>query len=245
MTPRLYVDLPLQTRAVLPLPERAAHHVATVLRARVGDALTLFNGAGGEFSARLVAVEKRHASAELIAQLPVEREAGIAITLAQGLPQGDKMDWVVQKAVELGVARIAPVETATGLVRLKGERAEKREQHLRQVAIAACEQSGRNRLPEVLPVQTLTAFLSASRNDPTAKVLLDPITTMHFTNWLADHRPGNLTLLVGPESGLNAAERALAQQQGFVPLSLGARVLRTETAGLAAIATALSICNAW
>ena len=244
MVPRVFVDLPLTAGSTIALPERAAHHVATVLRGRVGDALTLFNGLGGEFSGRLVALEKRRVLVELLAQHAIEREAGLQITLAQGLPQGDKMDWVVQKATELGVAQIVPLETATTLVRLRGERAEKRAIHLHQVAIAACEQCWRNRIPGVTAVQPLSQFLQQAAK-PGAQLVLDPEASLSLPAWVAAHRPVAVTLLVGPESGLTTAEIALAGQRGFVPVSLGHRVLRTETAGLAAVAAILTICNAW
>ena len=232
MNPRFFCPQPLAPRSLAGLPAAAAHHAVRVLRLGVGDAVTLFNGEGGEYPGRLVEAG-RSARVELDEWLPVERESPFDITLAQALPSGDRMDFVVQKAVELGVARIQPLLAARSVVRLAGERAARRVDHLRQVAISACEQCGRNRLPEIAPILDLRQWLGQlAQDNEMQRLLLSP---------QGGRRPRELAgnrflLLVGPEGGLDKEEAAAARLAGFADLSLGPRILRTETAGPAALA---------
>lgn len=231
-------DVALAAGRLVTLPEAAAHHALKVLRLRVGEALVLFDGTGGEYPGR-VAEAGRKLSVMLDAWRDVECEAPLRITLAQGLPAGDKMDLVVQKAVELGVAAIRPLEAKRSVVRLSGERADKRVAHWQQVAVAACEQSGRNRVPQVHGLFDLSHFLAQPQPAGELRLLLSP----HQGVRLAElPRPtAGVTLLVGPEGGFEEAEEALARSVGFQAVNLGPRVLRTETTGLAALAAAMTL----
>lgn len=217
------------------LPEGPAHHVLRVLRLRPGARLTLFDGEGGEYLAELVECS-RHAVARVLEFDPVEREPGCEIVLAQALAAGDKMDWVVQKAVELGASRIVPLATERSVVRLAGDRAQRRVFHWREVAAASCEQCGRNRVPAVDEIVPLRTWLG-SLDSEALRCVLDPGAAQRLT---ALAGAASLTLLVGPEGGLTDGELAAAQACGFVPAALGPRVLRTETAGAAAIAAWLA-----
>lgn len=229
---RLYCDLPLSPGAEIVLPEAAARHAVTVLRLQAGDALTLFNGAGGEYSASLVAVNKREARARLIDFHAVERESPMQITLALGISAGERMDYSLQKATELGVSAIQPLSTERSLVKLAGERADKRQQHWQHVVIAACEQCGRNRVPAVAPVQKLFSYL-ASVDRSERRLLLSPDASTPLKRAAPAAR---VVLLIGAEGGFAPAEYEAAETSGFEPVSLGPRILRTETAPVAALA---------
>jgi len=229
---RLYCDLPLSPGAEIALPEAAARHAVTVLRLQVGDTLNLFNGEGGEYRASLVAVSKREARARLIEFHAAERESPLEITLALGIAAGERMDYSLQKATELGVTAIQPLATERSLVKLAGERAERRLQHWQHVVIAACEQCGRNRVPAVAPVQKLFAYLAAAdRNKRRLMLSPDAATPLKRVPPAA-----SVVLLIGAEGGLAPAEYQAAAASGFEPVSLGPRVLRTETAPVAALA---------
>ncbi len=229
--PRFYVTGPLPAQGEMALPEAIAHHAMRVLRLREGDALVLFDGRGGETRARLV-LRGKAGFAVIDGHDAVERESPLEVVLAQGLAGGDKMDWIVQKAVELGAAGVAPLAAERSVLKLAGERAQKRREHWRQIAIGACEQCGRNRVPEIAEVTTLAAWLTAHHDE--TKFVLMPDGGRGLTE-LA--RPaGRFYLLVGPEGGWSEAERALCLAAGCTGLRLGPRVLRTETAGLAALA---------
>lgn len=234
--PRLFVDGPLQVGVLYSLPAAAAQHVGRALRMREGDAVTLFDGRGGEYPARLSSIRKNGVDAELLAHLPVEREAALPIRLVQCLQGGDKMDFTLQKAVELGVGEIVPVISRRSVVRLDGERAAKRVEHWRQVVAAASEQCGRNRLATVHEIRTFERWLAAPANDDFVRVLLSPHATATVATLFAGQRPAGVELLIGPEGGLAPDEAELALGGKFCALRLGPRVLRTETAGLAAIA---------
>jgi len=215
------------------LPEAVARHVARVLRLGVGDPLILFDGSGGEFLARLARIDKHSVLAELLEWNGRECESPLQLTLAQALSTGDKMDLTIQKAVELGVSKIVPLQGRRSTVRLDEARAEKRLRHWQGVAASACEQCGRNRLPRIVPVMELFAWLGEPAEDASLRLMLDP----EAGTGLAELAPSAaITLLVGPEGGLTPEETERARRAGFVGIRLGPRILRTETAGLAALA---------
>ena len=227
---RFFLDGPLAAGADVDLPERVARHVA-VLRMQTGDALTLFNGSGGEYECMLTRVAKDSVRARVLAWRDLERESGLAITLAQGLSGGDRMDYAMQKATELGVRVIRPIASERSVVRLSDERADRRLAHWRSVVTAACEQCRRNRPPEVRPVATLGAFLSEA-GAGSQQLLLTPSGTVR----LRDLAPAaSVIVLIGPEGGLSDDEERLVLRAGFTAVRVGPRVLRTETAPLAAI----------
>ena len=214
------------------LDDRAARHVR-VLRLDAGDAITLFDGRGGEWSARIVQTRKDAVRVEVDAHHPVERELAIQVHLALGVPANERMDFLVEKATELGVASIQPLLTSRSVLRLSGERAAKKLLHWQAIALSACEQCGRNRVPTIHPMLNLEAWIAALAPAPghEARVLLSPS---------APVAPGpaapTVLVLSGPEGGLSADEEGLAvDRQGFVRLSLGPRVLRADTAPLAAL----------
>lgn len=213
------------------LPDALAHHALRVLRLRDGEAVVLFDGSGGEVEARL-AVRGKAVFAQLGEARAVERESPLRIVLVQALASGDKMDWVVQKAVELGAHAVQPVQAERSVLRLAGERADKRVAHWQQVAVAACEQCGRNRVPEIRPLQALAPWLGAHRD--ALNYVLAPGGAAGFAD---EPEPKDVVhLLVGPEGGWSEVEIAAFDAAGCRRVRLGPRVLRTETAGLAAIA---------
>lgn len=218
--------------SLIDLPEAVFRHAVKVLRLREGEEVTLFDGTGGEYRARLTEVGKSAATAELLDWQPLEREAPFAITLIQAVQAAEKMDWTVQKAVELGIAHIQPAESRRSVVRLSGDRAAKRIEHWQGVAIAACEQCGRNRVPAVAPVLSVEQALATAGADE-LKLFFSPVGAVSLHELAPTAR---ITLLVGAEGGLDPAEEAAARLAGFVPVQLGPRVLRTETAGLTALA---------
>lgn len=228
---RSYVALPLAPGTEIPLPENVAGHLVRVLRLQPGDACVLFNGDGYDYDARLVAAGKREARAEILAARPVKNESPLRISLLQGIARGEKMDWILQKATELGVARIVPVDSERSEVKLDAARAEKRLAHWREVVVSACEQSGRAVVPEVLPPQPLGqgAALREGRG-----FLLDPVAT-HTLASLQGNPPGACMLAIGPEGGWSPRDHEQLLAAGYEGLRLGPRVLRTETAGIAAI----------
>jgi len=229
--PRIHCDMTLGPGAQFALPPDAAQHVSRALRLKAGDAITVFNGRGGEYEASLTRIDRDRVDVKLGAWRGEDREPALALGLAQGLPEADKMDWIIQKAVELGVAWIQPLVCERSVVRITGERAARREAHWKRVAIAACEQSGRNLVPQVRPTLGFTSWIAVPSEAP--RWVLSPQAPP-----LAAHAPptGSLELLVGPEGGLSDRERDLAATTGCEALSLGPRVLRTETVPLAALA---------
>ncbi len=233
-TIRIHVDLPLAVDAELALPGQAGEHVARVLRLVPGDAITLFNGDGMDYPALIQTVGKREVTVRVQAANPVDNESSLPLTLAQGVARGEKMDLIVQKATELGVARIVPLLTERSEVKLDASRAEKRLAHWQAVVASACEQSGRARVPEVAPAIALDAWLRSLEDDGALRLALLPEGTQ---------RPGELRfgaaggiLVVGPEGGLGVRDVTALTEAGFQGLRLGPRILRTETAGLAALA---------
>lgn len=231
---RLYVDLPLAPDTDASLPAAAREHATRVLRLRAGDALTLFNGDGHDYPARLLEVARSLASVRIATRsAPAAAESPLTLTLVQGIARGEKMDWILQKATELGVACIVPVLTARTEVRLHAERGEKRTAHWRGVIASACEQCGRARLPQLLSPQPLAAWLS-TREPDAALFTLDPQATLRVRDLPT---LSAAQLVIGPEGGLDAADLLLLRAAGAQGLALGPRVLRTETAGMAALAT--------
>jgi 16S rRNA (uracil1498-N3)-methyltransferase len=233
---RVYVDAALEPGTRVTLAGSAASHVSRVLRLRAGDALTLFNGRGGEYAG---SIDRSHAGEVTVAvgeQRALERESPLALTLAQGVSRGNRMDLVVQKATELGVSCIAPLLTERSVVRLDPQQAARKVAHWRGIAIAACEQSGRNRVPEVATPLALREFTGIARavGAAGARLLLCPGAALR----LDDVAPPvtEVTVLIGPEGGLTDSEEELARTAGFTPVRLGPRVLRTETAAIAALA---------
>jgi 16S rRNA (uracil1498-N3)-methyltransferase len=231
---RVYVDAPLSPGATVALPESAAGHLLRVLRLGVGDACVLFNGDGRDYDARIAGAGKRDASVDVLSARELGNESPLRIVLLQALARGEKMDWIVQKATELGVAGLAPVASERGEVKLDGERADKRVAHWRSVAISACEQSGRARVPDIAAPQPLAKALS-ELPPHTQSFTLDPEAETSISTLQLDARE-DIVVAIGPEGGWSAGDLALLRGAGFTGLRLGPRVLRTETAGLAAIA---------
>lgn len=234
-TIRIHVDLPLAVGAELTLPAAAGEHVARVLRLAVGDPLTLFNGDGADYACAILAAGKREVRVQLQARREVHSESPLRLTLAQGVARGEKMDLIVQKATELGVARIVPIFTERAEVRLDAARAEKRLAHWRAVAASACEQCGRAHLPEIAPAASLGTWLATLADDGALRLALLPEATTS-ARALPD-APNGMLLVVGPEGGLGEADVSALSDAGFHGLRLGPRILRTETAGLAALAS--------
>lgn len=228
--PRFFVP-----RAITPsleLDERAAHHALRVLRLQAGDPVVVFNGEGGEYEGVIAHCTKDSVSIEGLKFRDVERESPLRISLAQGISSAEKMDFTIQKAVELGVFRIQPIETARSVVRLRGERAEKRAAHWRRVVISACEQCGRNRLPDVRAIMSLEEWLPGL--DDGVRWLLSPAARKSLRDMPAPVK--RVTLLTGPEGGFSPEEERQAISAGFTALKLGPRILRTETAAVVALA---------
>ncbi len=248
--PRFHTPQVLATEAEISLDAASARHVQ-VLRMQPGDALTVFNGQGGEYAAQVTHMGRSEVRVRIGAHSAIEREAGRAIHIAIGMPANERMEWLVEKATELGVASIQPVMTERTVLRLTGERATKKQTHWQAIAVAACEQSGRNRVPVVHPVQTLAAWLAADKLVQLAAAETKQTGDQHRAplrcvfSLHPDATPAHnlsagsaaaITCLCGPEGGLSPAEEASAIAHGYAPVSLGARVLRSETAPLAALA---------
>ena len=229
---RVYAEVPVGGRVQLELGGTAANHVSRVLRLRPGDPLILFDDAGGEYAATVEALTRDAVRVTVGEYLDVNRESPLHVTLAQGISRGERMDVVVQKATELGVKRIVPVLTERTVVRLNATQAANRLRHWRAIAIAACEQCGRNRLPEITPPMSLQDFL-VSDYPSGLRLVLSPEGGLTARELPASPAA---TLLVGPEGGLSDAERSAALAAQFTGMVLGPRILRTETAALAALA---------
>jgi 16S rRNA (uracil1498-N3)-methyltransferase len=232
---RIHTPQPLRVGARVELEAGAGRHLRQVLRLGVGDGLVLFNGDGHDYLARLVAVGPAEAVAEVEQQGPPEPSPALAVTLAIGISKGERMDFALQKAVELGATALAPLFTERSVVKLTDERRDKRLRHWQGVVVAACEQSGRRRLPELAPPQHLGAWLDGRSAQAGQGLLLHHLAERTLPA-LAPPAAGRVTLLVGPEGGLAPPERQAALARGFVSVRLGPRVMRTETAPLAALA---------
>ena len=235
--PRIFTPQPLATGSLLTLESKASRHLAQVLRLGADDALILFNGDGFDFRGRIETPLRDGALVRIGERSEPEVQAALRITLALGISKGERMDLSLQKAVELGVWALQPLFTERSMVRLRDERLGKRMQHWQGVVISACEQSGRRRLPALAEPQRLTDWLAQTSGDG---LLLDHRSERPLTA-LPPPAGDSLTLLVGPEGGLAPEERAMASARGFVGVRLGPRVMRTETAPLAAIAAIQSL----
>jgi len=228
--PRIYSPEPLAGKVQVALHEDAANHVARVLRLKPGAPLILFDGDGGEYDAQLLSVGKRDATVTVGAHRAREAESPLGLTLIQAVSRGDRMDYTLQKAVELGVTRIVPVFSARSVVNLEGERRERRHEHWWKIIVGACEQCGRNRLPALAPLQELATVLESASDG--LRLVLDPVGASAVEALPRTHA---VTLLVGPEGGLDETELKQARAAGFVGLRLGPRILRTETAAVVAL----------
>jgi len=231
--PRFYCAQALSLGAVIDLPDHVAHHVQ-VLRLGIGAHITLFNGEGGEFTATLSEIGKKRVSAEMKAFSPREAELPYAVTLAQALPESSKMDEIIQKAVELGATAIQPLAAQRCVVRLTTERAGKKFAHWQGIIVSAAEQCGRNRLPNLAEPANFDDWIA--QHDLHRRILLSPRAEQSLSDWGRHHPPQAVTLLIGPEGGFTEKEETSAGMQGALTLSIGTRILRTETAGMAALA---------
>lgn len=236
--PRFYCPAPLATSGSFDLPPDAAHHASRVLRLRVGDAVQMFDGLGSECHGVIADLSGKRVLVDRIQVADAQRESPLRTVLAQALCSSEKMDWVIQKATELGVTEIQPLDTERSVARLSAERAEKRMQHWQQVAISACEQSGRNVLPVIRPPQDIMAWLRTMREQACSRFILLPEGAQSLHEQTAPQ--GQAVLMIGAEGGFTAAESETALQCGFTPIRLGARVMRTETAAVAGL-TALQM----
>jgi 16S rRNA (uracil1498-N3)-methyltransferase len=238
---RVYIEAPLTTGTPVTLKGSAASHLTRVLRLRAGEALTLFNGRGGEYAGTIARAQGGEVTVMVGEHGSAERESPLALTLAQGLSRGERMDLVVQKATELGAARVVPLLTERSVVRLEAQQADRKSNHWRAIAIAACEQSARNRLPEIMSPVGLRDFLRTAAEEgqpstarPSLRLLLSPAAKRRLGEIEGPARA--VAVLIGPEGGLTHEEQDEAIAAGFQPVRLGPRVLRTETAAIAALA---------
>jgi len=229
---RVHVDVELQTGRRLTVEGSAGNHISRVLRLRVGDALTLFNGQGGEYAGSIDEIRRDTVVVSILERRDVDRESPCQLTLAQGISRGERMDWVVQKATELGVWQIAPIFTERSIVQLDEKQASRKLQHWRSIAIAACEQSGRNHVPQITQPVGLYELLEKRTSSGTA-LLLSPGAPLRIADLASAGT--QITVLIGPEGGLADVEQQAAVKAGFTPVRLGPRVLRTETAAVCAL----------
>lgn len=239
MLPRFYCNEPITVNKPFELPDNVRHHAVRVLRLKQGDSIILFNGRGGEFFSEIITINKNTSNIKILKHNERECESPLNIELAQAICANEKMDWVIQKAVEIGVNRIQPVITTRSVIKLSSERAAKRLRHWQQIVIAACEQCGRNRLPEVLPPLSLPHWLGEIKNREQSthtNLLLSPTAEKKLSTLSKKTNSGLYTLLIGPEGGFTPEEERAALHTHFEPIQIGKRVLRTETAALATIA---------
>jgi len=230
---RIYVANKLAPDTELNLPDDSAHHLVQVLRMRAGAQLTLFDGRGGEYAAEIIFCERRRVAVRVLGYEAVDRESKLQLTLAQCVSKGERMDYTFQKAVELGASTFVPLLSSRSVVKLDAERWEKKLEHWRGVIISACEQSGRTHVPGLASIEKLEQWLAANTPASDLRLVLVPGAAATLKSLPVSRQ---ITLLAGPEGGLSEAEIALAMRCGFTALNLGPRVLRTETAGVAALA---------
>ncbi|MBQ0712876.1 MAG: 16S rRNA (uracil(1498)-N(3))-methyltransferase [Porticoccus sp.] len=235
---RVFTDQPLTTGEKVTLDTIASRHLATVLRLKAGDPISLFNGQGGEFLATLNECNSKQVTASITDFTDTERESPLHIHLGIGMSRGDRMDWIIQKATEVGVTEISPLYTERTEVKLKGDRAEKKLRHWQQVSISACEQSYRNRVPVIHPPIAVNQWLSSVEAE---KKLVLHHRSQHSISELGEQQTASAALLIGPEGGLSTDEIKRAEEHCFMPLALGPRVLRTETAPVVAISILQSL----
>ncbi|WP_428353085.1 16S rRNA (uracil(1498)-N(3))-methyltransferase [Methyloprofundus sp.] len=227
---RLYVAMPLVLHQTIELDDDSAHYLRSVLRLKKTQEITLFNGAGGEYQGKIVEVSRKRVMIELLSFTDRSVESGLQVILGLGISRGDRMDFAVQKSVELGVAQITPLQTERCVVHLKAEKGQNKVRHWQKIAQHAAEQSGRTVRPEVSDVQSIDSWINQQAG---LKLFLDPFATQTLRHIQPDDN--RVTLLAGPEGGFAEQEREIAKQAGFVPVRLGPRVLRTETATLTAL----------
>ena len=249
--PRIYYPEQLACGNTVTLDENASRHLLRVLRLAPGATVIVFNGRGGEYEARLDEIGNKLAAVTMERYIDCARESPLHITLAQGIARGERMDYTLQKAVELGVARIVPLFTDRCEVRLSGERIHRRVDHWRALMINACEQCGRTIIPDIvtpLPLTDWIGGLTSSQDFTTSpsaharyKLVLDPRAAQSLSDLKAPHADKGILVLAGPEGGLSDAEITRAEQAGFIRLRLGPRILRTETAPLAVLAALQSL----
>jgi 16S rRNA (uracil1498-N3)-methyltransferase len=235
VTPRLHLPRALRPGLEVELDRDLSHYVLRVLRLRTGDPVQVFDGAGARHAATVAQAGPRQCVLRVGEPLPSPAESPLPITLAQCVSTGEKMDWTIEKAVELGAAEIVPLQSSRSVVRLDEERARRRAAHWERLVVAACMQCGRDRLPALRPVRALAEWLATAPADG-LRLVLAPGAAQGLGSLPAPAQGTGVVVLVGPESGLSDDEVALARAAGFVPVSLGPRILRTETAGLAALA---------
>jgi 16S rRNA (uracil1498-N3)-methyltransferase len=226
---RVYVDTPLATGARCEIDRNAANHITRVLRLRNGDEITVFDGRGGEYAARIDSIRKDKVLVDVRDQRVLTRESSLHLTLAQGVSRGERMDLVIQKATELGVSRIVPLLTERTVVKLDADQAERKMQHWQGIVIAACEQCGRNTLPKLGEPTHLREFVRESEG---TRLLLSPEGSLRIREIAV---ATDVTVLIGPEGGLTEGEQDAAVKAGFERVRLGPRILRTETAAIAAL----------
>ena len=234
---RFFIEQPLANQELIDLPEKVAHHLVTVLRKKPAEKLILFNGDGFEYQASIEQIRKKQVSVRIHQHTELDNESPLNITLAQGISKGQKMDMTLQKAVELGVKRVVPIMNERSTVQLKAERIDSRMAHWQQVIISACEQCGRNRIPELIPPMTVEDW--GQNDNADHKLLLSP-EAKHSLSSVAVKPADSISLMVGSEGGLNQHEIEQLLQAGYQNIQLGPRILRTETAAL----VMLSLCQA-
>jgi 16S rRNA (uracil1498-N3)-methyltransferase len=230
---RFFTNTPLAINASLQLSESAATHATRALRLNVGDKAIVFNGDGFDYECELTSVKKSCVTVQVLSSRLIDNESPLNITLLQAISSGERMDFTIQKAVELGVKNIQPITSQRSVVKLSAERAEKRTEHWQNIAISACEQSGRARLPRVAHPLSLDSWIHQNPKNDTCRILLNPIGAIRLANIVKP--TSEIQLLIGAEGGLSKEEIDLASLHGFQSIVLGPRILRTETAGLTAI----------
>ena len=230
---RFYHSENLELKLVVELGTQTHIHATKVLRLKVGDQFALFNGDGFDYVVKVIEISKHKTSVEIIDKYEVNHESPLKITLAQGIAAGDKMDWIIQKTVELGIESIQPLFTERSIVKLDRERADKKLEHWRTVAISACEQTGRAIIPEILSPLTLSQWLSAQQKKNNLKLILTPSKAQNINQ--LEKPSSSIDFMVGPEGGFSDKEMALALNSAFIPINFGQRILRTETASIVAL----------
>ena len=242
--PHIYQPSVITLDNPVTLDEDAAGHIGRVLRMKVGEQVSIFNGEGGEYLSEIIEVSKKNVVVQPLEFIDHDVESPLKIHLGQGVSRGDKMDFTIQKSVELGIAEVIPLHTERSVVRLDGERAAKKLTHWESILVAASEQSGRTVLPQLQVVQNLPLWLSSlNPHDNALRLMLTPRSDQTILSVLKRCTPQALTLLIGPEGGLSDAEEEQAKRAGFVPVTMGQRILRTETAGIVALATIHTVWN--